>query len=82
MRRSSVSFVGVRFLTVACVTAAFLAVPAVWLGGGVPPRLGWNTWLPAPGLGRRVDAADALFEAEVVEAEELRRPRISAEGAA
>ena len=58
------------------------AVPAVWLGGGVPPRLGWNTWLPAPGLGRRVDAADALFEAEVVEAEELRRPRVSAGAAA
>jgi type VI secretion system protein ImpH len=39
------------------------------------PRLGWNSWIPAPegmplGL-RRPDAADALFEAEIVEAEEL-----------
>ena len=33
-----------------------------------PPRLGWNTWLPAPGLGRRYDASDALFEADIVEA--------------
>jgi type VI secretion system protein ImpH len=40
-----------------------------------PSRLGWNSWIPAPDyqpLGmRRLDAADALFEAEVVEAEEL-----------
>jgi len=39
------------------------------------PRLGWNSWIPAPegpplGL-RRADAADALFEAEIIEAEEL-----------
>jgi type VI secretion system protein ImpH len=45
-------------------------VPAFALGGGdSPARLGWNTWLPAPGLGRRAPAADALFEAELVEAE-------------
>jgi type VI secretion system protein ImpH len=41
------------------------------------PRLGWNTWIPAPGaspLGiRRRDAAEAVFEAEIVEAEEARR---------
>lgn len=40
-----------------------------------PARLGWNSWVPAPegpplGL-RRADAADAVFEAEIVEAEEL-----------
>jgi len=36
-----------------------------------PPRLGWNTWVPGPGPAiRRRDAADAVFEAEVVEAEE------------
>jgi type VI secretion system protein ImpH len=39
-----------------------------------PPRLGWNTWIPAPEgppLGaRRPDAAEALFEAELIEAEE------------
>jgi type VI secretion system protein ImpH len=41
-----------------------------------PPRLGWNTWLPAPGLGRSHDAADAVFEAEIVEAEaEHARPQ-------
>jgi type VI secretion system protein ImpH len=43
--------------------------------GDPAPRLGWNTWIPAPegpplGL-RRADAADALFEAEIVEAETL-----------
>ncbi len=36
-----------------------------------PPRLGWNTWLPAP-RGRRTDAAEAVFEAAIVEAETLR----------
>lgn len=39
------------------------------------PRLGWNTWVPGPELPvpgiRRADAADALFEAEIVEAEEI-----------
>jgi type VI secretion system protein ImpH len=39
------------------------------------PRLGWNTWMPAPpspvaGIPRR-DADEAVFEAEIVEAEEL-----------
>lgn len=62
------------------------AVNPVLLGSEVPPlrlgadadpapRLGWNTWIPAPqapvpGLPRG-DADEALFEAEVVEAEEL-----------
>jgi type VI secretion system protein ImpH len=40
-----------------------------------PSRLGWNSWIPAPEglpLGiRRADAADAVFEAEIIEAEEL-----------
>jgi type VI secretion system protein ImpH len=38
-----------------------------------PPRLGWNTWLPGPpGLVlRRGDAADAVFEAEVIEAQRI-----------
>jgi type VI secretion system protein ImpH len=44
------------------------AVPALVLGGGDPaPRLGWTTWLPAPGLGRQADAREALFEANLVE---------------
>ena len=36
-----------------------------------PPRLGWNTWVPGPagGFARRQDAADAIFEAEVIEAQ-------------
>jgi len=39
------------------------------------PRLGWNTWIPAPepaipGIPRR-NADEAIFEAEIVEAEEL-----------
>jgi type VI secretion system protein ImpH len=40
-----------------------------------PVRLGWNSWIPSPEgapLGiRRADAAEAVFEAETVEAEEL-----------
>ena len=32
------------------------------------PLLGWNTWLAAPAGGRRHDAADAVFEADIVEA--------------
>jgi type VI secretion system protein ImpH len=31
-------------------------------------RLGWTTWLPAPGLGRRGDATEALFEVELASA--------------
>lgn len=41
------------------------------------PRLGWNSWIPTPGpspLGiRRPDASEATFEAEIVEAEEVRK---------
>jgi type VI secretion system protein ImpH len=68
------------------------AINPVLAGPEVPPlcldpradplaRLGWNSWIPAPeGLPpgmRRADAADARFEAEIVEAEELegRTPR-------
>jgi type VI secretion system protein ImpH len=38
-----------------------------------PPRLGWNTWIPGPGGGVTVrgDAADAVFEAEVIEAQKV-----------
>jgi Type VI secretion, TssG len=40
-----------------------------------PSRLGWNSWIPAPEglpLGiRRADAADAVFEAEIIEAQEF-----------
>ena len=36
-----------------------------------PPLLGWNTWVPGPegGYIARGDAADAVFEAEVIEAQ-------------
>ena len=46
-------------------------VPPLVLDAGAdpPPRLGWNTWMPGPRTVRRRDAADAVFEAEVVEAE-------------
>jgi type VI secretion system protein ImpH len=39
-----------------------------------PPRLGWNTWIPGPpgGVTTRPDAADAVFEAEVIEAQQSR----------
>jgi type VI secretion system protein ImpH len=38
-----------------------------------PPRLGWNTWVPGPAGGfiSRGDAADAVFEAEVIEAQQV-----------
>jgi type VI secretion system protein ImpH len=38
-----------------------------------PPRLGWNTWVPGPatGFSTRADAADAVFEAEVIEAQQV-----------
>jgi type VI secretion system protein ImpH len=38
-----------------------------------PPRLGWNTWIPGPqgGFSARGDAADAVFEAEVIEAQQV-----------
>ncbi|HEY1934197.1 MAG TPA: type VI secretion system baseplate subunit TssG [Acetobacteraceae bacterium] len=40
------------------------------------PRLGWNTWLPAPpnSAVRQRDAADAVFEAEVIEAQRIDVP--------
>ncbi|MGH7155951.1 MAG: type VI secretion system baseplate subunit TssG, partial [Acetobacteraceae bacterium] len=42
------------------------------------PRLGWNTWVPGPpgtppgGPLTRADAADAVFEAEIIEAQQSR----------
>lgn len=38
-----------------------------------PPLLGWNTWVPGPAGGfiARGDAADAVFEAEVIEAQHV-----------
>ena len=44
-------------------------VPALQLDvtGAGGPRLGWNCWIPTVGT-RNADAAEAVFEAEVVEA--------------
>jgi type VI secretion system protein ImpH len=41
-----------------------------------PPRLGWNTWLEpvAGGQKRLADAADSVFEAEIIEAQILAPP--------
>jgi type VI secretion system protein ImpH len=38
-----------------------------------PPRLGWNSWIPGPagGFTTHGDAADAVFEAEVIEAQRV-----------
>jgi type VI secretion system protein ImpH len=38
-----------------------------------PPLLGWNTWIPGPegGFTTRGDATDAVFEAEVIEAQQI-----------
>jgi predicted component of type VI protein secretion system len=50
-------------------------VPPLWLNATAdpPPRLGWNTWIPGPagGFTARPDAADAIFEAEVIEAQQI-----------
>ena len=56
---------------------AALEVPPLVLDPAAesPPRLGWNTWIPGPGGGvaRRQDAADAVFEAELIEAQQVGR---------
>ncbi len=52
-----------------------------------PPRLGWNTWLEpmAGGQRRTVDAAESVFEAEIIEARPLapsEAARLAAQGGA
>lgn len=49
------------------------AIPPMQLGSDAPPRLGWNSWMNAPAAARMEDAAEALFDADVVEAETARR---------
>jgi len=45
-----------------------LAPPASDTASGAGPLLGWNTWLPtSQAMPRRVDAADAAFEDELIE---------------
>jgi type VI secretion system protein ImpH len=45
-----------------------------------PPRLAWNTWLPGPpgSILPRGDAADAVFEAEVIEAQRIVTGKLAA----
>jgi len=47
--------------------------------GASRPQLGWNTWLPSPiGSGQpRGDAVDAVFEAEVIEAQRIAAESVS-----
>jgi|SRR5579862_1972576 len=57
-------------------------IPPLLLGPSAdpPPRLGWNTWVPAPpspiGGIPPADAYEAVFAAEVVEAEEHDRAKV------
>lgn len=44
------------------------AISDMQLGGDAAPRLGWNTWMPTPGRRREGDVAEAIFEADMVEA--------------
>ena len=59
---------------------ALLGAPAVFradeagalrlsASAAVPPRLGWNSWLPVDrgSFLRRSDATDAVFDAEMIE---------------
>ena len=60
--------------------AAAGAVPDLRLRAAAdpPPRLGWNTWLTVPAGSRTRDAAEAMFEAEVVEARIAANPQPAA----
>ena len=51
------------------LAASEIALPRLDSGPGAAPRLGWDTWLPlSPGGGmRRMDAADAVFDADMIE---------------
>jgi len=70
--------VGTSFAINPIVAAA--AVPPLQLRADAdpPPRLGWNTWLTTPAGRRTQDAADAVFEAEVVEARMATAPPVMA----
>jgi len=45
---------------------AAASVPPLEMSDTQAPRLGWNSWLPTSGP-RRLDAAEAVFEAELIE---------------
>jgi type VI secretion system protein ImpH len=65
---------GTGFAINPVATAA--AVPALQLRAAAdpPPRLGWNTWLTVPAGSRSKDGAEAVFEADVIEARMAARP--------
>jgi type VI secretion system protein ImpH len=50
--------------------ATEIPLPQLGSSVGSPTRLGWNMWLPVSGSGikRRSDAADAVFDADIIEA--------------
>jgi type VI secretion system protein ImpH len=56
--------------------ATAAAVPDLQLRAAAdpPPRLGWNTWLTASPGSRLKDGAEAVFEADVIEARVAARP--------
>ncbi len=57
-----------RFAINLVVAAASVPATRLLASADPAPRLGWNTWLGCPPGSRRRDAADAVFEAEVIEA--------------
>jgi type VI secretion system protein ImpH len=69
------AFVGfeIGFAINPVVEASELPLLKLDAGADPPPRLGWNTWLPA--AARRTHGTEAVFEAEVVERFHSDRPR-------
>ncbi len=65
------TFVGmeVGFAINPVLAASEIALPRLDAGPAVAPRLGWDTWLPVSRGGgmRRMDAADAVFDADMIE---------------
>ena len=60
------------------VTAAEVPTLQLLADADPPPRLGWNTWLTVEPGSRTEDAAEAVFEAEVVEARMAATPQAAA----
>ena len=65
------AFVGmeVGFAINPVLAASEIALPRLEAGTAAAPRLGWDTWLPLSRGGgmRRMDAADAVFDADMIE---------------
>jgi type VI secretion system protein ImpH len=75
------AFVGIElgFAVNPVLTAAEVAPLQLDSRSTPPPRLGWNTWLPIAGgsATRPADAADAVFDADMVEAWTLANRRVA-----